>query len=125
MGRPTAFEVDAWDTADRHGWSRGPTRFRAPTGCASEPTRSPDGASQRPEGETSLRSAGVRIPVVDLSEPVDRVAVELDRSGQDEFVAASRTDSRTRLEFLRASQTAPSPAGIAANRTQADITETF
>lgn len=79
----------------------------------------------------SLPSVGVRIPVVDLSEAVDRVAVELDRAsqvdraGQDELDMAAGANSCARFEYLRVNQTTPSPAGIPAKRTQADITETF
>ncbi len=87
--------------------------------------------SGRGNRQRSLRSPVVKIPVVDLSGPTERVAIELDhasqldRAGQDELDMAAGANSCTWFEFLRVNQTTPSPAGIPAKRTQADITETF
>jgi len=52
-------------------------------------------------------------------------ASQLDRAGQDELDMAAGANSCAWFEFLRVNQTTPSPAGIPAKRTQADITETF
>ena len=87
--------------------------------------------SGRGNRQRSLRSPVVEIPVVDISGPTERVAIELDhasqldRAGQDELDMAAGANSCAWFEFLRVNQTTPSPAGIPAKRTQADITETF
>ena len=52
----------------------------ADTGGLNPPgSKEPCGFKSRP-GHCSLRSAGVEVPVVDLSGPSDRAAIELDRA---------------------------------------------